>query len=112
LAPRAEVPWDNNINSLRCQTVSNAAIEPQRLFGAVSNRVRDLVSVAMWAERTGLRAAIEPEVRFASFAAYDGKVLVDTIVERANKHVAFTNTGKLIGSDASRSATLRAIAMR
>ena len=38
LAPRAEVPWSNEINSLQWPTCRKDAIEPQKLFPAVANR--------------------------------------------------------------------------
>lgn len=38
LAPRAEVPWPNEINSLEWPTYRSGTIEPQKLFPAVANR--------------------------------------------------------------------------
>ena len=38
LAPRAEVPWSNEINSLQWPTGREDAKEPQKLFPAVANR--------------------------------------------------------------------------
>ena len=38
LAPRAEVPWSNEINSLEWPTYRYCAIEPQKHFPEVANR--------------------------------------------------------------------------
>ena len=48
-----------------------------------------------------------PTVPAAS--VFDGEDLAGSIIERDGKHLASTNTGKLIGSCASRSAAMRVI---
>jgi hypothetical protein len=40
LAPRAEVPWPRDVNSLHCQTGLKVTSDRKRLFDALSNRVK------------------------------------------------------------------------
>ena len=101
---QTELLPNNKRNTLAWQTRVKPHVEAKRLFPAVANRLSSRPPV-LAKENPG--AALVPAV-----AAYGGQDGVDNIVERANQHLAFTNTGKLIGRCASRGAAITRVTHR
>jgi hypothetical protein len=90
------LPLPRAANGLRCQPALIGSIDAKRLSAGLPTRSLD--------RRPALAGTAS--ARSAALAVYDSQDRVAAIVERDGQHLAITNTGKLIGRWASRSAAM------